>query len=663
MKEVARQQLELYLAECGHLSRGNVKEPFRCLNPSHEDRNPSMSFDPMRYKVHCFGCGVDWDIFDVVGAEYGLNDAKEKFEKTYALLGLNAASYSRRDSTSLGGAPRGYIYKEPAVNVEVSAGKDYTEYYKACQARVGETDYLQSRGISRETEARFQIGYDAEWSSPSAIAEGKNPPKSPRLIIPTSKSSYIARATSECSTEEQKMHAKMKEGKVEIFNYGCLATAKKPVFIVEGEIDALSIVEVGGEAIALGSTAYVGRLLTRLGQDRTEVSYILALDNDDAGKKATARLVEGLSKLEIPCCEFNISGEHKDPNEALTSNMEAFVAAVREAETVLAQEKELEKEKYLQTSAAAHLLDFVDGIAANVNTPFIPSGFSRLDGIFAGGLYEGLHIVGSISSLGKTSLVLQMGDQIAQKGSDVLIFSLEMSRTELMAKSISRHTLLEVLGVKCDMSNAKTSRGITTGIRYKDYSVQEKELISSSIRVYEKYAMHIFISEGIGNIGVEQIREAVEKHIRITGRTPVVVIDYLQILAPYNERVSDKQNIDKSVMELKRISRDCKLPIVCISSLNRQNYRLPVSMEAFKESGAIEYSSDVLIGLQLAGTGSENFDVDKAKSENPRKIELLILKNRNGVTGDKIRYKYYPLFNYFEEDWTQYPVQSSSNET
>lgn len=64
---------------------------------------------------------------------------------------------------------------------------------------------------------------------------------------------------------------------------------------------------------------------------------------------------------------------------------------------------------------------------------------------------------------------------------------------------------------------------------------------------------------------------------------------------------------------------------------------------------AIEYSSDVLIGLQLKGAGKSGFDVNEAKKQSPRQIELVILKNRNGATGGKISFKYYPLFNYFEE--------------
>ena len=72
-------------------------------------------------------------------------------------------------------------------------------------------------------------------------------------------------------------------------------------------------------------------------------------------------------------------------------------------------------------------------------------------------------------------------------------------------------------------------------------------------------------------------------------------------------------------------------------------------MQAFKESGAIEYSTDVLIGLQLMGVGDKSFDVDAAKSRNPREVEAVILKNRNGRTGGKIGYDFYAMFNYFSE--------------
>ena len=324
---------------------------------------------------------------------------------------------------------------------------------------------------------------------------------------------------------------------------------------------------------------------------------------------------------------------------------ESFLRRVGDGERL----PEIERLTYLQTSAQGHLQAFVDGIAESVNTPCLPTGFDALDRALDGGLYEGLYIVGAISSLGKTTLVTQIGDQIASGGQDVLVFSLEMARAELMAKSISRHTLTLALARKWGTACAKTARGVTDGRRYAQYGEREREVIRDAVTRYGEYAGHLFIAEGVGDIGVTAIRERIARHIDMTGKTPLVIVDYLQIVAPYNERATDKQNMDKAVLELKRISRDFKLPVIAVSSLNRMSYGQRISMEAFKESGAIEYSSVVLIGLQLRGAGEATFDPTEAKKKNPRQIEAVILKNRNGRVGEKIEFEYYPMFNYFTE--------------
>ena len=53
--------------------------------------------------------------------------------------------------------------------------------------------------------------------------------------------------------------------------------------------------------------------------------------------------------------------------------------------------------------------------------------------------------------------------------------------------------------------------------------------------------------------------------------------------------------------------------------------------------------------LQLRGAGEATFDPTEAKKKNPRQIEAVILKNRNGRVGEKIEFEYYPMFNYFTE--------------
>ena len=118
--------------------------------------------------------------------------------------------------------------------------------------------------------------------------------------------------------------------------------------------------------------------------------------------------------------------------------------------------------------------------------------------------------------------------QIAQAGKKVLIFSLEMARNELIAKSVSRLTLLEDLSKNNSTAHAKTTRGILTGTRYSEYSESEKQLIQTAITQYGQYASNIWITEGIGNITVESIREKVEQFIALY-KAPVVIIDYLRL--------------------------------------------------------------------------------------------------------------------------------------
>ena len=603
----------------------------------------------------CFSCNAGGDIFDLYGAINGTADHNEQLKGLSELYGIQVASYRStaqedfRPEYQNHAKSEQYTHNSIHTSVYTQADPpqqtDYTDFFLQAHKAVEQTDYWKRRGLSKETVDRFKLGYVAEWRHPKA----PKAPTSPRLIIPTSPYSYLARDTRDQIPEEQRAYSKSKVGSIQLFNKKALQTATKPIFIVEGELDALSIIEVGGEAVALGTTTKSKALIELLKAQAPSQALIIALDNDEAGQRASRELTEGLQGLNIPCYSFNPCGQYKDANEALQRDREALTIAVEEAEHLQDEEAQAQKEAYLKNSTAHYLQSFVNGIADSVDTPYIPTGFKKLDSVLDGGLYEGLYIVGAISSLGKTTIITQIADQIAQAGTDVLIFSLEMARAEIMAKSISRHTLQSVLATGGDIRNAKTARGITTGKRYIDYSQTERDLINSSIMEYSKYAQNIYISEGVGDIGAEQIRETVKKHILFTGKTPVVIIDYLQILAPYSERATDKQNTDKAVMELKRISRDYKTPVIGISSFNRANYKEAVTMEAFKESGAIEYSSDILIGLQLKGAGKKDFDANEAKRKDPREIELVILKNRNGRTGDSLSFNFYPLFNYFEE--------------
>lgn len=624
------------------------------------------------------GCFSNADIIDIIGLEQGLTEYRDKLTAAARELNIDIDSYSsaKEDFKQYQNQDKTEQHTQSNIHntaytiraTEEEAEPDYTGFFLQANKDIEKTSY--HRGLSLDTLNRFKIGYVESWKHPKA----PQAPASPRLIIPTSKHSYLARDTREQLTDAQKQYSKSKVGKVRVFNSKSIATAAQPVFIVEGEIDAMSIVEVGGEAVGLGSLGNVSKLLNMLEQSKPQHPFIICLDNDDNQKakdnvaKALNKLRDGLKRLNIAFFEEDIAKPYKDANEALQADRAAFTAAVSEAihrAEITDEERKEQLKAELEKEAVAYWLpNFIKNIEESKTAAYIPTGFLAVDEALDGGLYAGLYIVGAISSLGKTTFCLQIADQIAQAGNDVLIFSLEMARNELIAKSVSRLTLLQDIDTNSTTKNAKTTRGILTGSRYKYYSEKEQQLIQGAITRYAEYGTNIYITEGIGNVGIAEVREKVEKHIEITGKAPVVLIDYLQILAPADIRATDKQNTDKAVLELKRLSRDYSIPVIGISSFNRDNYTAPVNLASFKESGAIEYSSDVLIGLQYEGMDYQEGEAETARNKRlrglmkqviedgkagrPQKIQVKILKNRNGSKGEALL-DFYPMFNYFTD--------------
>lgn len=234
---------------------------------------------------------------------------------------------------------------------------------------------------------------------------------------------------------------------------------------------------------------------------------------------------------------------------------------------------------------------------------------------------------------------------MAKEGEHIIFFSLEQSKFELVAKSISRETF------KLDRKKAKTSLAIMQNTDIADITIK-------AVENYQETASRIEIVESNFDMSVNKIREHIKNYMDFTGFKPIVVVDYLQIIRPLNEKMTDKQQVDFNITELKRISRDFDIPIFVVCSFNRDNYTKEVSYEAFKESGAIEYSADVVFGLQLAvmeevrgkkEVGEIRERINNAKNENPRKVQLIGLKNRNGKSFFKCDFYYCPAFNYFEE--------------
>ena len=539
-------------------------------------------------------------------------------------------------------------------------------------------EYFNQRGLTADTVARFRFGY-----LPYFTASGGRKWKA--VILPTGPASFTARNIEATGNKDRYE----KRGSGDLWNAEALESGS-PVFVVEGILDGASIEQAGGAAVAVGSLKN-DKLLDLLEKHRPAGPLILAMDNDQDESKGTA----AAEALEASLTEQDIFsyrpsgfyGPHKDANEFLVKEPAEFTKAVEEAATAATEAfreyqrrelTELEKE-----SAAARITGFFQRTAAEHMNP-IPTGFTALDRKLAGGLFPGLYSIGAVSSLGKTAFCLQIADYISKSGTDVLYISMEISADELMARSISRLTYTEALARGMDRENASDTREILNGGQYRKYADGKKALIQAAAAEYEKTAGHLYISEGVGDITAAAVTEKVKNHIRISGRRPVLIIDYLQILSPESDRLSDKQNIDKGTLILKRLSRDLHVPVLAISSFNRNSYNDPVSMASWKESGAVEYTSDFLAGLQYDGMAYQKGADGKAEKETDRmhriselsktnsdiaaaggaqKVELVILKNRNGTRGT-LPFFFWPKYNNFVEretesdgdEWEEVPV-------
>ena len=319
VKEPTIEELKNFLGEYLELKGINTSSVFRCFSPTHEDKHPSMSFYKKGNICNCFACGEKYNIFSLVGMEYNLKGFKEQKEKVIELYknreliqDVNATIYSKKNiEVELNTNPQQKEAKEKRY-----PKLDY--YYLECKKRISETDYLQRRGISIEVQDRYNIGYDPNFNNNTWKA----------IIIPTTHYSFTARNTDINSEDRLR-----KVGKSEIFNYWELEQNKKENFyIVEGEIDALSIAEVGKKAIALGSVNNINLFINKLKNDLPGNKFYLMLDNDGQGIKAQEELYNKMKDLNLNVENTKVLGKYKDPNEFLVADRDNFMKALNELE-------------------------------------------------------------------------------------------------------------------------------------------------------------------------------------------------------------------------------------------------------------------------------------------------------------------------------------------
>ena len=239
----------------------------------------------------------------------------------------------------------------------------------------------------------------------------------------------------------------------------------------------------------------------------------------------------------------------------------------------------------------------------------VPSGFVDLDNLTAGLQNSNLIIVAARPSFGKTSLALNIAQQAATDHQvPVAIFSLEMSRTELVQRLVCAEALVDVSKLRRGHLNDQDWSRLATAVgRLADAPIFIDDTESVTVLEIRAKARRLKQKSGLG----------------------LVIIDYLQLMRGSGRTDSREQEISEISRSLKILARELEVPVIAVSQLSRavesRQDKRPMLAD-LRESGAIEQDADVVMFIYRD-------EVYNADSTDKGTAEILLAKHRNGPVG------------------------------
>lgn len=563
--EKAKDRKSFVCPVCGHGKGEAVKTA-----KGHKVKNTGdgITFDK-RGVWNCFSCSNKGDIITL----YQLKTGEESFVQAVAdlegKLGILPPAPKKEQEKE------GMSHEECIAQFEKLAFSPITKGY---------------RGISAETLNSYGAKGCREFRNPKKA--GTIHGARPAICFPTSGGNYFVRAIEHKDTERCD---KWDIGAKAPFNLQALQSGRS-VFVVEGVIDALSILDAGGQAVGLSGTDGIGAFIEALKENSFPNCLLLAADNDKPGQKAKEGWAERLDKLGVKYrlvdTERLYNGE-KDANDSLCKDKAGFMTRLKEAENV-------QQAKTANPYGGA-VITFQNALATGALRK-IPIGIPFLDKLFCGGLSKKkLIILGGQTGSAKTAFSHWWIETQAQKNPKftALFFNFEMDTETLMARSISR--LLYENGQEVTFDD------VCAGVP----KVQE------GIELYNQ-----LLGGRVGYFYGLKSREEVETKIKQAVRynqengldTPYIVIDYLQMIPSEGE---ERERIKANMKWLKQdLANGYGTVVLALSSMNRKTLGDSESdaLNGALGSSSIEYDTDFFLTIK----GHEGSDLKTVKMHKGR---------------------------------------------
>ena len=259
--------------------------------------------------------------------------------------------------------------------------------------------------------------------------------------------------------------------------------------------------------------------------------------------------------------------------------------------------------------------------------PGLASGFYSLDSVTQGFQNSDLIIIAGRPSIGKTAFALSVILNVLNSSKlPVLIFSLEMSKKQIVYRLLSMETNISQLRLR-------------SGKLYKTDWIK----LNKILKIFSKLPLFI---DDTSNLSIYDIRSKIKVINLRYRKIGLVVVDYLQLMQSIEAKNENRvQELAKITRSLKNIASDFNLPVIALSQLSRnietRSNKKPI-LSDLRESGSIEQDADLVLMLYQNETRFKNdFYPNSIKI-----IDLIVAKQRNGPTGslkikfDQIRAKY-----------------------
>ena len=240
----------------------------------------------------------------------------------------------------------------------------------------------------------------------------------------------------------------------------------------------------------------------------------------------------------------------------------------------------------------------------------VPSGFADLDLRTAGFHNSELIILAARPAMGKTAFALNIATNAAKSNVPVLVFSLEMSKEQLVNRVLCSEAMI-------DSNKLKTGK------------IEENDWVKIVDALGPLSETEMYIDDTAG-ISITEIRAKARK-LKLEKNIGLIVIDYLQLIQGSGSRRngSREQEISEISRSLKILAKELNIPVIALSQLSRASEQRSdhrPMLSDLRESGSIEQDADIVMFLYRD-------DYYNEESESKNIAEIIIAKNRSGSTG------------------------------